>query len=62
MIIDHKRLPLCITCRQTMEAGYEVKEVPGSATAKTRCAMCGANTYGGVYLVTVKKERMKSND
>lgn len=59
---NHRQMPLCITCRQTIEAGYDVQELPGFATVKTRCAMCGRNTYGGVYHITVKKDRRKSND
>lgn len=64
MTIDvrHQQMPLCATCRQTLSAGYEMEEIQGYATTKMRCAMCGANTYGGVYNVTLKKNRRKAND
>lgn len=52
---NHRQMPLCATCRQTLSAGYKLEEIQGYATIKMGCAMCGANTYGGVYNVTVKK-------
>lgn len=54
-----KTMPLCVICRKTMEEGYDLAEVPGTTTTKTKCALCSANSYGGVWTLAVRKEKKR---